>query len=151
VLSDMLHEKIRTEIRAICCVYSLAHLLTHFLSCPHPTNHTRVPPVPPAESPQWRRGPPAKPILCNACGTRYRRTHHLGPPIPSAGRIGGAKSGAAARGGSSTTSSGSSTPGRKRPALDVPPPLPVNFEGGVHTGTRQARNPRGPNKQQKRG
>lgn len=25
-----------------------------------------------AESPQWRRGPPNKPILCNACGTRYR-------------------------------------------------------------------------------
>ena len=27
-----------------------------------------------AESPQWRRGPAAKPVLCNACGTRYRRT-----------------------------------------------------------------------------
>lgn len=25
-----------------------------------------------AESPQWRRGPPHKPLLCNACGTRYR-------------------------------------------------------------------------------
>ncbi|PNW83459.1 hypothetical protein CHLRE_05g242600v5 [Chlamydomonas reinhardtii] len=31
------------------------------------------------ESPQWRRGPPAKPMLCNACGTRYRRTNQLGP------------------------------------------------------------------------
>lgn len=30
-------------------------------------------------SPQWRRGPPAKPVLCNACGTRYRRTNQLGP------------------------------------------------------------------------
>ncbi len=30
------------------------------------------------ESPQWRRGPPNKPQLCNACGTRYRRTNHLG-------------------------------------------------------------------------
>lgn len=27
-----------------------------------------------AESPQWRRGPPGKPVLCNACGTRWRRT-----------------------------------------------------------------------------
>ena len=36
-----------------------------------------------AESPQWRRGPPAKPMLCNACGTRYRRTNQLGPPVPS--------------------------------------------------------------------
>jgi hypothetical protein len=36
-----------------------------------------------AESPQWRRGPCAKPILCNACGTRYRRTNQLGVAIPS--------------------------------------------------------------------
>jgi hypothetical protein len=36
-----------------------------------------------AESPQWRRGPPTKPMLCNACGTRYRRTNQLGPPVPS--------------------------------------------------------------------
>ncbi|GIL58058.1 hypothetical protein Vafri_13265 [Volvox africanus] len=31
------------------------------------------------ESPQWRRGPPAKPMLCNACGTRFRRTNQLNP------------------------------------------------------------------------
>jgi len=31
------------------------------------------------ESPQWRRGPAHKPVLCNACGTRYRRTNQLGP------------------------------------------------------------------------
>lgn len=30
------------------------------------------------ESPQWRRGPPQKPQLCNACGTRFRRTNNLG-------------------------------------------------------------------------
>jgi len=36
------------------------------------------------ESPQWRKGPAGKPVLCNACGTRFRRTHQLGPPIPSA-------------------------------------------------------------------
>jgi hypothetical protein len=30
------------------------------------------------DSPQWRRGPASKPMLCNACGTRYRRTNHLG-------------------------------------------------------------------------
>lgn len=50
------------------------------------------------ESPQWRRGPPAKPMLCNACGTRYRRTHQLGS-FPGA------------RGGK-----GGSLPGRKRRA-----------------------------------
>lgn len=31
------------------------------------------------DSPQWRRGPASKPMLCNACGTRYRRTNSLGP------------------------------------------------------------------------
>ncbi|CAD7695680.1 unnamed protein product [Ostreobium quekettii] len=35
------------------------------------------------ESPQWRRGPPMKSVLCNACGTRYRRTGQLGPPGPA--------------------------------------------------------------------
>lgn len=30
-----------------------------------------------AESPQWRQGPPAKPLLCNACGMRFRRTNQL--------------------------------------------------------------------------
>lgn len=30
-----------------------------------------------ADSPQWRRGPADKPILCNACGTRFRRTNQL--------------------------------------------------------------------------
>lgn len=36
------------------------------------------------ESPQWRRGPACKPTLCNACGTRYRRTNQLGPAGNSA-------------------------------------------------------------------
>jgi hypothetical protein len=101
-----------------------------------------------AESPQWRRGPPAKPILCNACGTRYRRTHHLGPPIPSGGRVGGPRPPGNSR-GSSGGSSGGSTPGRKRAAAAEalgPAPLPVNYEGGVHTGTRLARNPHRPAK-----
>jgi len=30
------------------------------------------------DSPQWRRGPSSKPMLCNACGTRFRRTGNLG-------------------------------------------------------------------------
>lgn len=38
----------------------------------------------PAESPQWRRGPAHKPMLCNACGTRFRRTNQLGPPANTA-------------------------------------------------------------------
>jgi hypothetical protein len=51
------------------------------------------------ESPQWRKGPSGKPVLCNACGTRYRRTHQLGPPIPSSAyRTQGSGGGAARRG-----------------------------------------------------
>ncbi|KAK9838093.1 hypothetical protein WJX81_000778 [Elliptochloris bilobata] len=38
-----------------------------------------------AESPQWRRGPSSKPVLCNACGTRYRRTSQLGAYRPALG------------------------------------------------------------------
>jgi len=38
------------------------------------------------DSPQWRRGPASKPMLCNACGTRYRRTNNLGPSTPM-GRV----------------------------------------------------------------
>jgi len=40
------------------------------------------------ESPQWRKGPPDKPRLCNACGARYLRTRALAapdaapPPLP---------------------------------------------------------------------
>lgn len=42
-------------------------------------------PNPPTESPQWRRGPSNKPTLCNACGTRFRRTNQLGPAGLNAG------------------------------------------------------------------
>ncbi|MEW5317496.1 MAG: hypothetical protein WDW38_008785 [Sanguina aurantia] len=38
-----------------------------------------------SESPQWRRGPSNKPTLCNACGTRFRRTNQLGPAGLNAG------------------------------------------------------------------
>ena len=31
-----------------------------------------------ADSPQWRKGPGSKPVLCNACGTRFLRTRSLG-------------------------------------------------------------------------
>jgi len=29
------------------------------------------------QSPQWRKGPAHKPVLCNACGARFLRTHRL--------------------------------------------------------------------------
>ncbi|KAK9795204.1 hypothetical protein WJX73_008659 [Symbiochloris irregularis] len=41
-----------------------------------------------AESPQWRKGPKCKPILCNACGTRFLRTRSLGK---STGKNGSSK------------------------------------------------------------
>eukprot|EP00878_Enallax_costatus_P008101 GHUV01008472.1.p1 GENE.GHUV01008472.1~~GHUV01008472.1.p1 ORF type:complete len:643 (+),score=300.01 GHUV01008472.1:381-2309(+) len=107
------------------------------------------------ESPQWRRGPPAKPILCNACGTRYRRTHNLGPPIPSSGRpggrqgVGGSTSSSSVVSSQSPTAAGhrqhgnSSAGGRKRPApvAVLQTPVVVNMNGGVHTGTRSGGSP----------
>jgi hypothetical protein len=52
------------------------------------------------ESPQWRRGTHEKPLVCNACGTRFRRLGNFGPATPggagpkkrppSAASIGGA-------------------------------------------------------------
>lgn len=35
----------------------------------------------PSESPQWRKGPPEYPILCNACGTRWLRNKTLVPIV----------------------------------------------------------------------
>ena len=39
----------------------------------------------PNESPQWRRGPPEAPVLCNACGTRWIRNKSLVPLVPQRG------------------------------------------------------------------
>ncbi|KAG2430936.1 hypothetical protein HXX76_009905 [Chlamydomonas incerta] len=69
------------------------------------------------ESPQWRRGPPAKPMLCNACGTRYRRTNQLGP-VGAHTPAGRAAAAAAAAGssvsGSKRTSKGQGGAAAKR-------------------------------------
>ena len=47
----------------------------------------------PDESPQWRKGPPHAPILCNACGTRWLRNGTLKPLVPRRGiRYGKARS-----------------------------------------------------------
>ena len=37
----------------------------------------------PYDSPQWRKGPPTNPILCNACGTRWLRNGTLKPLVVS--------------------------------------------------------------------
>jgi hypothetical protein len=39
----------------------------------------------PHDSPQWRKGPPTNPILCNACGTRWLRNGTLKPLVPRRG------------------------------------------------------------------
>ncbi|KAL4430572.1 hypothetical protein ABPG77_005812 [Micractinium sp. CCAP 211/92] len=39
----------------------------------------------PFESPQWRKGPPQHPVLCNACGTRWLRNGTLKPLVPRRG------------------------------------------------------------------
>ena len=38
----------------------------------------------PYDSPQWRKGPPNAPVLCNACGTRWLRNGTLKPLVVSA-------------------------------------------------------------------
>ncbi|WIA21719.1 hypothetical protein OEZ85_000884 [Tetradesmus obliquus] len=38
-------------------------------------------------SPQWRKGPKGKPILCNACGIRFLRTRTLGKAMPKKRRV----------------------------------------------------------------
>ncbi|KAF6257689.1 hypothetical protein COO60DRAFT_1701688 [Scenedesmus sp. NREL 46B-D3] len=40
-------------------------------------------------SPQWRKGPKGKPILCNACGIRFLRTRTLGKAMPKKRRAAG--------------------------------------------------------------
>jgi GATA zinc finger len=37
----------------------------------------------PEDSPQWRKGPPQHPVLCNACGTRWLRNGTLKPLVVS--------------------------------------------------------------------
>jgi len=39
----------------------------------------------PYDSPQWRKGPPQAPVLCNACGTRFLRNGTLKPICPKRG------------------------------------------------------------------
>ncbi len=46
-------------------------------------------------SPQWRKGPKGKPVLCNACGIRFLRTRSLGK-VPVSGRRGACTAAAAA-------------------------------------------------------
>ncbi len=65
-------------------VASVAHVTTHATTNAVASNGHMKPGGPcdhcgAVDSPQWRRGPASKPMLCNACGTRYRRTNSLGP------------------------------------------------------------------------
>ncbi|GAB4816360.1 hypothetical protein N2152v2_003406 [Parachlorella kessleri] len=61
-------QKVEHKAEAVCPEAYFKELLSKGPVC----RHCGV-----TESPQWRRGPPNKPILCNACGTRYRRTGQL--------------------------------------------------------------------------
>lgn len=61
-------------------------------------------------SPQWRRGPAAKPMLCNACGTRYRRTNNLGAAPSRSGTPEKRRANAVV---SSTSNANSPRPGKK--------------------------------------
>lgn len=86
-----------------------------------PCNHCGA-----TESPQWRRGPPSKPCLCNACGTRYRRSNALPaataapPPVkvavpsPSSSGGGGTGSGGASPTGPLALAPTATSSGKKR-------------------------------------
>jgi hypothetical protein len=50
-----------------------------------PCGHCKTP-----YSPQWRKGPRNKPVLCNACGIRYLRNRHLGRSVVGADSLGSA-------------------------------------------------------------
>ena len=70
----------------------------------------------PFESPQWRRGPPEAPVLCNACGTRWIRNKSLVPIVPQRGiRYG--KDGAPNRPGSPSKSGSRSASASPRKSL----------------------------------
>ncbi len=60
--------------RYLCCSHILAAPPCSAAECEHPL-----------ESPQWRKGPPQYPILCNACGTRWLRNGTLKPLVPRRG------------------------------------------------------------------
>lgn len=62
------------------------------------------------DSPQWRRGPATKPMLCNACGTRYRRTNNLGAAPSRSGTPEKRRANAIV---SSTSNANSPRPGKK--------------------------------------
>ncbi|GAX73298.1 hypothetical protein CEUSTIGMA_g752.t1 [Chlamydomonas eustigma] len=67
------------------------------------------------ESPQWRRGPTSTPVLCNACGMRFRRTNQLSPGPPVLVSTPATKSSSASK--LKRVSSGV--------AMSPPPPVPV--------------------------
>ena len=74
------HCRVRQECCAVAGDWFMMEMLPVYMrSCCFLT----AAPPPCSESPQWRRGPQDKPILCNACGTRFRRTGQLGPAVPS--------------------------------------------------------------------
>lgn len=75
-----------------------------------PCNHCGI-----SHSCCWRRGPASKPVLCNACGSRYlvKRSLEGYQPLQSR-REGGSKAAAAAK--DSSGSEGSKPVGRRAPA-----------------------------------
>lgn len=64
----------------------------------------------------WRRGPPAKPVLCNACGSRYLVKRSLDGYQPLQTRREGGSKAAAAAAKDSSGSEGSKPVARRAPA-----------------------------------
>lgn len=73
------------EYMVLLCLHgACAHVCCMCMACLHGISyaHYYYPPtythyLSPIVSPQWRKGPKTKPMLCNACGIRYLRTRSL--------------------------------------------------------------------------
>lgn len=83
-------------------------------------------------SPQWRKGPKGKPILCNACGIRFLRTRSLGktmvrprsPALGAPGRAPAMQPEAAAH-WPHTTAAATAGPTCSRASAERRPPAPL--------------------------
>ena len=86
----------------------------------------------PYDSPQWRKGPPTNPILCNACGTRWLRNGTLKPLVPRRGiRYGKARPKGSVKAAAQARADAAAARAAKKEAA-------MNAVGGTGTGTGTA-------------
>jgi hypothetical protein len=114
-----------------------ASLPSRMPSGTHTSPHSHVDPFTladcehPHDSPQWRKGPPQHPVLCNACGTRWLRNGTLKPLVPRRGLRyknkpkPAAKGKAAAAAAAAAAANAAAAVLGAAPPLAMPPPIPA--------------------------